>query len=397
MAENQVLTIKTLGDFSVSVGDKLLSEKTTRASQLWKLFKYLITNRTAQLSTEKLIDVLWPENEVDDPLKALYSLVYRLRATLSAPFSEKQDFILFKHDAYSWNQNAPYALDADEFEQLFQAGEAEQDADKKFELYDRAFRLYRGNYLAELSFEIWSLPSANFYKRTYAGVVKRLSDLCAEKGDYEGVVRYNERAIELDPFEESMHHDLIDALIKLNLKSQAVAHYNYLSSVLYNELGVTPSDRLVALYRQIYEEMRQTPRDIGEIAESLREQESLATGVFFCDPDVFRKIYQLEIRTLERTQTSVVLGCATLRDVFSDEPNGLMVNEGMSHLKRTVMLGLRRGDIVTQYSDSQLLMLLPSVTPENCDSIAERLTDRFVEWPGSGELDLAFEFLPLEH
>lgn len=101
---SQILRIETLGNFSVRVGDEMLSDSSPRAGQVWKLFKYIITNRATPIPTDKLIDLLWPEEEVDNPIKALYTLVYRLRSILNEHFDEKQEFIIFQHNSYIWNK-----------------------------------------------------------------------------------------------------------------------------------------------------------------------------------------------------------------------------------------------------------------------------------------------------
>ena len=41
MEPHPVLHIQTLGSFSVSVGQTILSDNSARAGQVWKLFKYL--------------------------------------------------------------------------------------------------------------------------------------------------------------------------------------------------------------------------------------------------------------------------------------------------------------------------------------------------------------------
>ena len=69
------LTVRTLGVFSVSVGEKAVSDNSVRSQKLWKVFKYLLTNRHKMTSVESLIDVLWPDEEPDNPQKSLQTLL----------------------------------------------------------------------------------------------------------------------------------------------------------------------------------------------------------------------------------------------------------------------------------------------------------------------------------
>lgn len=376
-----VLRIETLGTFSVRVGDHILSDSSPRAGQVWKLFKYIITNRSTPIPTDKLIDLLWPDEEVDNPIKALYTLVYRLRSILNEHFPEKQEFIIFQHNSYIWNKNASYWLDAEQFETLVKdANDPSLDNKARILLYDQAFDLYRGDYLAESSSENWALPPTNYYKRLYTTVVTRLSELCAAENDYASVVRYCERAIELDPYEESLHTTLINALARLGQLSQALAHYDYIKAMLYNELGVQPSESLQKLYSSIHKQFEEDlPADLISIQDSLREDSTETAEAFFCDMETFRYIYQLEMRAMQRSGLAVFIALITLSGPDNKIPEEKVLTPAFAFLKNTVLTGLRRGDVVTQPTKSQLLVMLPVITVESCELVMRRLKERFGE------------------
>ena len=57
-------------------------------------------------------------------------------------------------------------------------------------------------------------------------------------------------------------------------------------------------------------------------------------------------------------------------------------------LKRSVLFGLRSGDVVTQMSPSQLLILLPGATYENCEAIIKRLKNNFLMLGGSKNINI---------
>lgn len=393
-ALTKTLRIETLGTFSVRVGDDILSDSSPRAGQVWKLFKYIVTNRATPIPTDKLIDLLWPEEEVDNPIKALYTLVYRLRSILNENFEEKQEFIIFQHNSYIWNKNSDYWLDAEAFEDLVkQAGGPDLDNKARIALYNEAFEMYRGDYLAESSSESWALPPTNYYKRLYTTVVTRLSELCAAENDYAGVVRYCERAIELDPYEESLHATLINALARLGQLSQALAHYDYIKAMLYNELGVQPSETLQKLYANIHKQFEEDlPADLVTIQDSLREDPSQNKEAFFCDMDTFKYIYQLELRALQRSGLAVFIALITLLTPEGKVPDEKTLTPTFAFLKNTVLTGLRRGDVVTQPSKSQLLIMLPVITVESCELVMRRLKEQFNETYAGKPVELRYTY-----
>src|SRR5437763_816490 len=101
---NKLIEISMFGGFAVKIDGKVLTDDTGRTKQLWILLEYLIANRRTDISQEKLIEILWDEEESENPVNALKNLIYRLRVMLSS-FSDDDnyDFIIFKRNIYSWN------------------------------------------------------------------------------------------------------------------------------------------------------------------------------------------------------------------------------------------------------------------------------------------------------
>ncbi len=376
---SQILMIETLGSFSVRVGEKVLSDNSPRAGQVWRLFKYIITNRATPIPTEKLIDLLWPDGDVDNPIKALYTLIYRLRAILNEQFNSKQEFIIFQHNSYIWNKNAAYWLDAEEFEDLFKsAADTTLENSKKIETYNRAFHLYHGDYLTESYSEGWVFPTTNYYKRLYTSIIIKLSELCAAENDYDSIVHYCEKAIEFDPFDENLHATLISALVSLGLVSQALAHYDYIAAMLYKELGVQPSEALQTLYRNIHKQATHyLPDDLPTIKKLLQEDGKSVNEAFFCEMDTFKHIYRLEMRAIQRSGQSVYLSLITLVTVDNEVPSEDILTSAFALLKHVCLFGLRRGDVVTQPSKSQIMVMLPATTIETCEIVLNRLKNKF--------------------
>lgn len=374
-----MLTVHTLGAFSVYLGGQQISSQSQRSGQVWKLFRYLISNRTKPVPTERLIDVLWPEDDdVENPIKALYSLIYRLRALLNKYNDEKVEYILFQHNSYLWNPEAPCWFDIDVFEALCKrADDASLPEKEQIDLYTRALSLYQGEYLAESSYESWVLPLSNYYKRLYTHAVSRLAGLYASAGDYASIVGVCEQAIELDPLEETLHESLIDALIHLGQLSQALAHYDYVANILHKEMGVQPSERLLALYKRIHQDTEDVQYDIAAIKQNMMENTGLLEGAFYCELNVFRQIYQLECRAMERSGQSAFICTINISDVHRRIPDNATLSAALKMLKRICLINLRHGDVVSQYSKSQVVLLLSTLTMEDCENVLKRMESKF--------------------
>ena len=54
----ELIEIKTLGQFSIKLGSLVLSEQARRSGMLWELFKYLLTYRGSRLPADTVLETL---------------------------------------------------------------------------------------------------------------------------------------------------------------------------------------------------------------------------------------------------------------------------------------------------------------------------------------------------
>ena len=71
LAENNKIAVKMLGEFSIQCGDRVVTDNVGRVKKVWMLIEYLLANRDKSVSQEKIIDILWSEEECENPTNAL--------------------------------------------------------------------------------------------------------------------------------------------------------------------------------------------------------------------------------------------------------------------------------------------------------------------------------------
>ena len=98
------------------------------------------------------------------------------------------------------------------------------------------------------------------------------------------------------------------------------------------------------------------------IQRSLDEES--AKGAFYCEYPVFRDLFQLERRAIERTGDSIYLCMLTVTGLNGQVPKTPILNKAMDHLEESIRSSLRCSDVFTRYSISQYLILLPTITSE---------------------------------
>jgi DNA-binding SARP family transcriptional activator len=371
-----ILQIISLGDFRVKFGEKVLTQEANRSYRLWELFKYLLTNKDQVVLPEVLVEKLWPEQEYADAKSAVRTMVYRLRRILaSATGKEGDSYILFDHGSYRWNPEAQYKLDAEEFEKLCLQAEnlKQKNPTQAIVPLQKALSLYKGEYLPEAAFSEWTIMQRQYYQRLYLDSVVTLCGLLKNTGQFAEIIGICEDAVNIEPYSEQIHILYIEALIAQGKKSLAMSHYGYITDTLYRELGIKPSKSMIHLHKMIKASGRVAEYDLTLIQQELRKA-AIEQGGFICDVVVFRELYQLELRRVNRNENNIALGLLTLIKTGYEQD----VNTMMEHLQNILKNFLRGSDIVTRLNNSQFLVLLTDTDYiEAKEKILERIEQEF--------------------
>ncbi len=117
--------------------------------------------------------------------------------------------------------------------------------------------MYRGEFLQGFSlkdspeFEQWLLAKREYYKRQVLQILHGLAEACQQSGEYEQALAYARRQLELDPWLEEAHRQVMRLLAASGQRSAALVPYETCRRVLQNELGVEPVEETFQLYEQI--------------------------------------------------------------------------------------------------------------------------------------------------
>jgi len=380
-ADEDCLKVFTLGHFAVTSGRKVLSDDCKRSQQLWNLFKYILTYRNKGIIQENFFNVLWSDKECDNPSKALQNLIYRLRMLLNYGVLNKdgESIINYSQGCYSWNKEFNYWTDVDEFEELYnkaKVSEKRDDTINAIELYERALMLYKGDYLSEDVYNEWVTTVRNYYHRIYMDIIGRLTKLLKQNGRIQDILKVCEEALMIEPFEETLHILYIEALIEAGNIKLAQSQYEYVTSMLYKEMGVKPSTALRNLYHQIKCKDDKILLDINSIQEIMMDR-SDSEGAFFCEPDTFISFYKLESRREARTGKVVFMAMLTIVRTKNRTNDSKILKKAMGMLLDMLIQDLRKGDVVSKWSESQIFVLLPGPTLEQANMVLARLLNKY--------------------
>jgi DNA-binding SARP family transcriptional activator len=394
--------VLTLGDFDIKESGKSLMGKNRRSHKRLELLKYFITYRDRKLSPDHITENLWNDSASADPKNALRTQVFRLRKTLegmgltgSESGGSGYFAIDFQNGYYILNISKNCLVDTALFEQNIKMADAarKNNPDMAIDKYTEAIRLYRGQYLEDITGSEWVFTIRNRYHRLYVQSLIRLFELLKTQGRHREIVEHFEQAVCYEPFEEALHVFFLEALLEMKEYKNALSHYNYITGRMYRELSVKPTPALKGVYSRIIAGDNLKRADISTLSKSLTQADDME-GALFCDIEYFRTIYNLEERRSIRAQSKEFLGLVTITADGGKASADKLKSAG-EDLKSVLKASLRRGDVFTQWNDHQMIVLLTDVQRDALTLIGRRVEKKFRNAAGQEGLSVEISFKPV--
>jgi len=250
------LALSLLGPFAATLGAVPI---TFRYEKLRALLAYLTVERDQAHPREALVGLLWPDASEGHARRNLSQALFNLRQLLgegSAVAPPATPFLLVTRATVQFNPASDFTLDAAEFQQLLSRPASLAPAETA-EQIRRAVEWYRGDFLQHIympdssAFEEWALLKREELRRLALGALGQLTADYERQGNYATAQRYTRRQLELEPWREEAHCDLMRLLARSGDRSAALAQYETCRQMLADELGVEPAEATRALYEQI--------------------------------------------------------------------------------------------------------------------------------------------------
>lgn len=371
-----VLKVHMLGGFSLTYGDEPISFRRSSATKATKLLQIMIHYKEKGISRNKLLDNLYGQEELADVANNLRVTSHRLKKMLVEAGLPEYDYINIKSGIYRWDSPMEVQVDALEFSALVESAYQEKSNMKRTDILRRACEAYQGEFLPGQSGEEWVLLESVNYKKLYTRALEEVCDYLKEHREYEKALELCSKAVEIYPLDEWQAVQ-IDCLMALNRYKEALKIYEDTAKLFFEELGISPSEKMMEQFREMSNKMSLKPRAISDIKGGLNEEEA-DQGAFYCSLPSFRDGYRLVRRIIERNGQSVYLMLCTITDgkgrpMENKERLALMSDE----LYNSIKYCLRRGDSFTKYSPTQFLVLLVGTNKENTNIIFDRISRHF--------------------
>jgi DNA-binding SARP family transcriptional activator len=225
------------------------------------LLAYLVVEIGRPVKREKLAALLWPEASQQAAHSGLRQALSRLRTALGDRTADTP-FIIAHRDTLQFNADSDSWCDIHLFDRLLAECDAHlHDPDLPCETcagwQTQLYQVYRGDFLEWLTvpkstaFEEWAQIHRERKRRQALEALGILAEYHHRQGDYHRMLEIAQRQVEIDPFHESAHCQVMRAMALNGQRSQAVSHFNDFRSLLLNEMGLQPAPETMELLETI--------------------------------------------------------------------------------------------------------------------------------------------------
>lgn len=382
-----MIDVYTFGEFDIKVDGKSVLSAIGSQYRVLKLFKYLLTLQGKKLLPENIIDDLWQDLDYKDPVKALRTQISRVRSLfnlegyVSVPFftiSFMDGYYIFELED-NCNVDFICLLKCFENNHLLNG--------ENLEACRRVMEIYKGVYLRELGDEGWVVPIRSKYERLYVGSVSRYLQYLKDESRFADILATSEVAMGYKPYEEFFHIAFMEALTKLGQWEYALEHYSYCTGKIYRELGESPSNNMKDVYRRI--KCNHTGESLVDCdCLDFESEKAQDEGMMLCEKSDFLSLCSFEARLKERAHNNAYLGVLTIRKSGLQNNHNEDIRSGMQSLQSFMKKDLRKGDVLSQWNERQLLVLFHSLSESDIDTVLGRIRNSFDKAVNGNYLDL---------
>lgn len=374
MGKKIVLNVKVLGGLKITCGEIEFPQERKRSAQVELLLIYLIFNRNASINNPQLIDLLWPEGDADKPEGALRNLVYRARKEMKE-FFDVDKSIKSKGRSYYWNLEIECRLDYEAVLRLCRRIEQEEDLYRKYERCLEMINKYSGEVLPEFNYSDWASDINNMLERTCLEVILNTLKELANNNLYEQVLQICNHQNSQKIMDTRLYEMKLYAYYKTGKTDLALSFYRQIVDYYYSKYGIEVSPRLKEIYQTILDTSPAEQVDVEELEKNLTVDDN-NNNTFYCDFDVFKNIYQINIRSARRSMEVRILALLTIVDT-SNRLDEKAISQEANILKNIIANSLRKNDVYSKFNMSQYSLILASPNLDGAKIAVDRIINRF--------------------
>jgi DNA-binding SARP family transcriptional activator len=202
-----------------------------------------------------IADGLWRDASSEAQRANLASLVYRVRKTLDASGDSRDsgsclvvsDEHLFLDPSRVWTDTGQFLLHLDGAERLRTAG----DPVRSIEEYEKAFKLYRGDFLPDDLYDEWTVAARDSLRARYMKALREMAKTAESSGEKAKAVEAYSRLFQADECNEDACRWLMSHYLSSGSRNDVLRIYERCQLALRKRLDTEPEEWTTKLYRSI--------------------------------------------------------------------------------------------------------------------------------------------------
>ena len=260
------LTISLLGSFQVVLDGNVISGFTSKKARA--LLAYLAVEASYPHQREALAGLLWPDYPQASARANLRNVLANLRQVIGDR-SAAPPFLAITPQTIQFNPVSDYSLDVATFTELLTKAIS---SPSNLDTLQEAVVLYQGVFLAGFSlpdsvlFEEWVRLQREALSRQMVTALNRLVDHCQQRNDFEQALTYAWQQLDVEPWQEEAHRQVMRLLARDGQRSKALAQYETCRKMLAEELAVEPATETITLYEQIRDGVWPSQADVEKFS-----------------------------------------------------------------------------------------------------------------------------------
>jgi DNA-binding SARP family transcriptional activator len=242
-----------LGPLELSVaGRRVLRWNSLKARAV---FQYLLIHQDRPIRRDVLMELQWPDHTRNSARNNLNVALYSLRNTLEGSGQGLQP-VLYQDGCYSLNPALTWWIDRNQFFSTLQHAESARRAGRPRQAiaaYEKAVQLYRGPLFEDDPSGEWFLAEQRHLEELYLQALEHLAAMYFQLGELPEAVRCGQIAVGTDPCCEPAHRLLMRCYDSQHQQQLVSRQYRSCVAALHDELGVSPGEETVQLFRDLTE------------------------------------------------------------------------------------------------------------------------------------------------
>ncbi len=238
--------LHTLGRFGLVIAGEPLTFKGKSPKKALELLQQLVASGGREVSTEALMQSLWPEESSSNLRNLFDNTLHRLRRLLvDGEALQIQNGKLGLDPQRCW-------VDAWSFGRLTQGVAVDVQTSSPpldVENANAALRLYSGHFLATEGDVPWALPYRDRLRNRFHRLVLQLGRRFEGLNAWEAAISIYEQGLEVDNLSELLYQQLMICHLNRGEHAEAMLVYRRCRELLSIVLGVAPSERTEQLHR----------------------------------------------------------------------------------------------------------------------------------------------------